>query len=446
MKVLQHGISSVLLTILFITAAAAQEAQPPQMAKPGTIPADRSGLQIVGNGEVAAMLSSGKTQERITGRVSISMRSSPEGARSGYVEVSGFNILFTGVSQDLLGQKEESSNPLGMLGFALQSGKKQRLRYDARSGRATGELRMYMDASWLSRYARPEGDGKDDAFLTPTVPVTVSVQMDLGKAALDKPAEEFRRIPVSLNVQIAAKETRFDKEKIVVPRLDFKFIKPAIFEWELAPIFWFEVAQRLCVQPVRILRINWFPWLVIQQSGIGLAFGEPGARTQWKKADVTFDIRDWKTTFAPSHWELSESEADALRDDIEDDDCIEVFFVNSLSPDDLWGGGATFGSGTASAQIISSDDNARHNIDFTHLGHELGHVLGLRHPNAAATASAVPASTGTLMCPSGFMNDNPTVNSQENENLLQNPLLTFSLKVISPGPDCLDSADCGACP
>lgn len=446
MKTLQHGLCSVVLSILFITVAAAQETQQVPASRPGSVPADRAGLQIVANGEVAAMVSSGKAQERVTGRVSISMRSSPEGARSGYLEVSGFNILFTGVSQDLLGQKEESTHPLGMLGFALQSGKKQRLRYDAKSGRTTGELRMYMDASWLSRFARPEGDGKNDAFLTPTVPVTVSVQIDLGKAALDKPAEDFRRIPVSLNLQIVARETRFDKEKLVVPKLDFKFIKPAIFEWEFAPYFWFEVAQRLCVQPVRILRISWFPFLVIQQSGSGLAFGEPAARAQWKKADVTFDIRDWKTTFAPSHWELSESEAGALRDDVEDDDCIEVYFVNSLNPDDLWGGGATFGSGTASAQIISSDDNARHGIDFTHLGHELGHVLGLRHPGDPATASAVPASTGTLMCPSGFKNDNPHANSQENENLLQNPLLIFSLKVFSPGPDCLDSADCGACP
>ncbi len=110
------------------------------------------------------------------------------------------------------------------------------------------------------------------------------------------------------------------------------------------------------------------------------------------------------------------------------------------------GGGATFGSGTASSKIISSDGNARGGIDLTHLAHELGHVLGLRHPGAAATASAVPASSGTLMCPSGYLNDNPKVNSQENKNLISNPLLTFAIKFISPGPDCINSADCGACP
>ncbi len=33
----------------------------------------------------------------------------------------------------------------------------------------------------------------------------------------------------------------------------------------------------------------------------------------------------------------------------------------------MWGGGATWGCGTASAQIISSDANARYGIDLTHL-------------------------------------------------------------------------------
>ena len=58
----------------------------------------------------------------------------------------------------------------------------------------------------------------------------------------------------------------------------------------------------------------------------------------------------------------------------------------------------------------------------------------------------VPASFGTLMCGSGFGIDNPEVNSQENENLLANPLLTFSLKPRTPGPDCIDANDCGPCP
>ena len=306
---------------------------------------------------------------------------------------------------------------------------------------------MYMDASWLAEFAEPAKDGRNDLFLTPTVPVTASVEIDLGKGAAERGAD-VRKSPGTLNVTFSIKETRF--EKAVVPGLNVKFLKPIFIDWEIAPIVWFEVARSLCIQPVRLLRLTFggrglFP-INIQLSGAGLAFGEPGLRAEWKKADVVFNIREFMTLFSNAHWEMSESESGSLRSQVDEDDCIEAFFVNSFDPDDLFGGGATFGSGTASSQVISSDDNARNGVDFTHLAHEFGHVLGLRHPDAAATASAVPASTGTLMCPSGFNNDNPRVNSQENEDLLSNPLLRFTLKLRSPGPDCLDSADCGACP
>ena len=49
------------------------------------------------------------------------------------------------------------------------------------------------------------------------------------------------------------------------------------------------------------------------------------------------------------------------------------------------------------------------------------------------------------MCPSGFLNDNPPFNSEWNEDNVQNPLFTFSLKLLSAAPDCENDADCGAC-
>ena len=96
-----------------------------------------------------------------------------------------------------------------------------------------------------------------------------------------------------------------------------------------------------------------------------------------------------------------------------------------------YGGGFTVYSGTASAHIVSTglftslpnsprlpsyfslsiliffteymiDDCYK---DFTHIAHELGHVLGLPHPTAGIS------STNTLMCPSGYCNDNPQRNS-----------------------------------
>jgi hypothetical protein len=47
---------------------------------------------------------------------------------------------------------------------------------------------------------------------------------------------------------------------------------------------------------------------------------------------------------------------------------------------------------------------------------------------------------------SGFNNDNPTINSQENKDNVSNPLLKFVFKPRTVGPDCQNNADCGACP
>jgi hypothetical protein len=164
-----------------------------------------------------------------------------------------------------------------------------------------------------------------------------------------------------------------------------------------------------------------------------------------------FNIREWKEVWDGSYWVTTASssgsaEENALRAEVEDDDCIEIFFVNDFDPEDEHGGGATWGSGTATSQIISTDANARYGIDLTHLAHEVGHVLGLGHPGTAATATKTPASTGTLMCPSGFKNDNPQINSEDNADAVQNPLLVFTIKMRSAGTDCDGSADCGACP
>jgi hypothetical protein len=444
-KLDSRAISQVILALFFLGMALPLRAQVSSAVQQVSPPKERSGWNIVANHDVAAMLTSGGTEERITGRVSVFLKATPAAMREWYVEALGFNVVFTGVSQATLGETSPSKHELGVLGFALQSGKSQRLRYDPKSGRIDGQLRMYMDASWLSKFAQPAADGRNDLFLTPTVPVSASVEVLLDKPLQDR-ADELARVPGSLNLSLKSEKATFDK--VEIPPLAVSFVKPAVFEWELAPIYFFELAQRLCVQPVQLLRFSWFSWWpFVQYSGAGLAFGEPGARTEWRKNDVTFEIRDWMTIWSGNHWELDEGEASDLRAEVDVDDCIEVFFVNSLDPDDQWGGGATWGSGTAGSKVISSDDNARNGVDFTHLAHELGHVLGLIHPGQTpSTSSTQAASTGTLMCPSGYRNDNPQVNSQENQNLLSNPLLQFGLKVWSPGPDCTDSADCGACP
>lgn len=409
---------------------------------------DRGGIHLVASKEVAAAIVVGSAQERITGRVSLHMVMTPEDSKKSQVTIRGLNISFFGVSQKLLAGSTPIQEPLGVLGFAVLPGKTSVLRYDAQKSQLVGELQMYADASFLNAFAEPVGDGKNDLFDTPTVPTTASIRINLEKPLRDL-TDEPQRLAAMLDVQLRTKGMRH--KKFVFPEFEIKLSENVRLSIDIGSLFLFEVGRQLCVQPVRLLRFQFkgspFPVIFAQVTGTGLAFGEPGARRQWGKANVGFHIRDWKTLFSSEEFFVTdEMEMEDLRALVDDDDCIEVFFVDRFSPQDLFGGGVTFGSGTASAKIISSDGNARGGVDLTHLAHELGHVLGLRHPDAAATASAQPANTGTLMCPSGFLNDNPRVNSQGNEDLVSNPLLTFALKLRRSGPDCLNSADCGACP
>lgn len=405
----------------------------------------KEGHHLVATQEIAATLIVGGARERITGRVSFHLVTQTDENKKSQVTVRGFNVSFFGVPQKLLGAKTPIQEPLGLLAFAVRPGKPQSLQYDVEKGQFSGELQMFADASFLNAFAAPESDGKNDVLETPVVPATMAIRLDLEKPVRD-PGAEPQRAPAALDLQLRTKRLRH--KNFEWPEIEIRMAERVFIPIEFAHIFLFEGASRLCVQPVRLMRFRFTsPFdFSFQLTGTGLAFGEPEARTEWRKADVEFDIREFKTLFASNFFVTEESEELELRGLVDDDDCIEVFFVNDFSPQDLHGGGVTFGSGTASAKIISSDGNARGGIDFAHLAHELGHVLGLRHPDVAATASAQPGNTGTVICPSGFLRDNPHINSQGNKELVSNPLLTFSLKLRTPGPDCVDSADCGACP
>lgn len=111
---------------------------------------------------------------------------------------------------------------------------------------------------------------------------------------------------------------------------------------------------------------------------------------------------------------LTSAEAPNLRAEYDDANAIEVFFVENFDPVGQWGGGATWSSGTASAQIITCDTNLP--VNLYNLAHELGHALGLYHPPGNSTP-------GSLMEPSGFCEDNPALMSDENCDNVSNPLL-----------------------
>jgi hypothetical protein len=161
------------------------------------------------------------------------------------------------------------------------------------------------------------------------------------------------------------------------------------------------------------------------------------------------------------------AEVDNLRAEVNVTTAVEIFVAGSIAEDltCLWGGGATWGSGTASAKIVTSDqqlsvpcpcpvacqgfcpcggcgvnNSTCGAVNYYHLAHELGHVLNLCHPGDY-TCSMNSSTVGSIMEPSGFCCDNPNVQSAMNCRNAANPLMYWAYwsgGACSGSPDIMD--------
>lgn len=394
-------------------------------------------FKAVGTSEVSATLLVNGEKLKVFGQSSFHLHATQDDIKRGSVNLGALNITFAKVPQGLLTYGGPNAEEAGNLSFVIDG--EQSLEYDIKSGTLYGEIAGLIGANYMGDFALPIKDSEDgDHTEAPRQKARVAVKMLLDEPFILEESDKSTRTKIEMDLSIQA-----DADQSI-NAYAIELVARPVFEVEYVIAWAIEVAKRLCVQPVRLSRLVWtFPSsLSFDYTGDGLAFGKPEANKQWAKADVVFTWRSWKTIYNPSLFFFSTSEAYDLMNTVDDDDCVEVFFVEGDSGMHTnWGGGASFWGGEAYTKIISSDGNAAGGIDKVHLAHELGHSIDLPHPNIYNSSS-----TNTLMCPSGYLNDNPARNSQENKNNISNPLFTFALKLVSAGADCTDSSDCGSCP
>jgi hypothetical protein len=397
-------------------------------------------LQVVCTETTDAVLTVGTKNTSIKARVSFALTATPADLKAGRLSVVQFNVVGLAVPQRELTGKEPRGKKAGPLGFSITpGGVHPTLRYDAKRPGISGKLTGRVGFPQLEELFPPKHDPKTDVYTIPTQEAELEIDLKLERPIdLVAAGSKIVKLLGSLDFSQIAPP---DKE-LMLPRNRINGRSTRAFI-EYTFMQRIEATRTLCIQPVAIRDNARDP----NPTGAGLEFGLPAARSEWGKADIRLSVRPWMYIENSAFRVASALERDEIRDSVNEDDCIEVFFTERFTSNDN-GGGETTGSGTVAAKIVSSDENAAVGVDLHHLAHELGHVLSLLHPDRpdAGRPWMIPGSTGTLMCPSGFGNDNPDPNSQENKDNVQNPLLVASLGARGPDADCADSADCGACP
>jgi hypothetical protein len=399
-------------------------------------------IRIVVNDEFRPEITGPGGSAQVNGRVSLSVLVETDDLHRGLALVEGLNVMYWDVPREAMGLAA-GQDPDLVLGFKADPNLTQSLK--VREGALVGRVAGYVSSSSAPGNGQGVQDSSHESGTSPVQPAVVEISIHLEEPLPAVSARLTDRVAVhadSMDIRLRAA----DATLVGLPPHWF------VYEWDLtrlviANAFVFGVMPEICIKPVSI-----------QGTGAGLEFGMPKIEEQWGyKAGVLVQVAAWELLTADSPYEvlpyfiMKESDMDELREElhetVNDPLCVEMFFTHAFDPEDAWGSGITFNLGGVNAQIISSDGNARGDEDFNHLAHELGHVMGLCHPDDnGCPASLVRASEGTLMCRSGYLNDNPENNSQVNIDGLSSPLFQYRLALPSDGvhPDCEDS-DCGEC-
>jgi hypothetical protein len=312
-------------------------------------------------------------------------------------------VLYLDTLNLVIEDGEDRNRDAGTPSACLPSGSKPPIAFDPASRRFDASFEVMVDFPALRRDQDRESDPRSD---TPG-PLGLTAMAGLQGRFIS----ELRPTPYGfemLEAEITIELPPEVQELTHIPKL----LIPVKF-----PLIWIRVDSRrqLTLQPVFIAPHGSQP-----PTGEDFYPGLHNANELWNRCCIEFtakcpiyvDEQDWRVA--------TESEAIDFKNSTSVSDAIEVFIVEALDPVDHWGGGATFASGTATAKVVSTDNQLP--LNQYHLAHELGHVLGLGHPGDT-TDSLVDGCAGSVMEPSGFFADNPALQCEANCVNASNPLL-----------------------
>ncbi len=275
-----------------------------------------------------------------------------------------------------------------------------------------------------------KSEGKDLDYFVPFVDTIMGkIQGKFGEKLsfpMREPTKEMR-VPITLSLDLKAQEFPWVTQIVVQ---NVSIVGTVIIA--------FAFFKTLPIQPVFIRSGP------TDASPTGWSFDTlmQAAKCMWRKCCIFFNVLPPVYVNKANYKVLdTATEIDNLRNEVTQSNAIEVFVADSMNQYFYanWGGGATFGSGTANAQIVTCDAQLRvpdpNNpgaylgaININHLAHELGHVMGLQHPGVPTYPPMTGTGTAnTVMEPSGFYKDNPHAQSGNNCTHLGNPLFSYTL-------------------
>ncbi len=338
----------------------------------------------------------------------------------------------------------------GVIGLNLaKSGSK--MSYDPRTGKVTAKFQSTLHYELIDKkkgYRRVQGKHESDIFPSYT---EVMVGNLVGK--LPEQMRAAKKGQASFNGEL-----KLEISKKVLGAI--RSISLIDFRVRLEWVFPTEPAEILKVQPVFIGSGSRDPNVT------GEAFETLIRRASeiWNRCGT---VRCLRLLANPPRYVNNDAyrvidnsdEAADLRAEVDVADAVEVFVVERL---DLalalrWGGGATWGSGTASTKIVTCDQQLDvpcpapctngacrragatpdcGAVNYYHLAHELGHALNLDHPTGEY--GLAPSTVNSNMEPSGFCCDNPNIQSARNCRNASNPLLYWGRSACTGSPDIID--------